>query len=101
MATFQSTVNGNAGTAMFEWIVTTEHLRAFPYQLVVKAVGSESADALASFTVFRFRTADFVASDDNIYVSGNTKLFPNPVNDLLFLKKVQKMMRRIVSFKNS
>lgn len=85
-ATFDAVVNGNTGTAVFEWIVKEEHLRQYSYQLVVQAVGSESSEALSSFAVFRFRTADFVSGNKEILTSVNNNLYPNPANDLLFLE---------------
>ncbi|MFK7810044.1 MAG: T9SS type A sorting domain-containing protein [Saprospiraceae bacterium] len=80
-ATFSQTTNGTNGTANFQWIVKEEHLRQFPYQLVIQAVGSEEADALAAFAVFRFRTTDFVSETKEVILQNDYKIYPNPTSD--------------------
>jgi len=84
-ATFETDINGNTGTATFEWVVRTEHLRQHSYQLVVQASGSENSDALSSFAVFRFRTVDFVSSNKAPELA-RIKAYPNPAKDIFYVE---------------
>ncbi len=84
-ATFETDIIDNTGTAVFEWVVKEEHLRQFPYQLVVQASGSEDSDAISSFAVFRFRTTDVVSSDGEPVLT-SIKAYPNPAKDLFFIE---------------
>ena len=88
VATFDAAVIGNDGTATFEWVVREEHVRQYPYQLVVQAVGSESADAFASFALFRFRTADFMVSSEEPYKErySDNQVYPNPASAYFFVE---------------
>ncbi len=61
-ATFSSEMNGNTANATFEWIVRAEHLRAFPYQLAIKAENDVTDHPASQIAVVRFRTVDFVSS---------------------------------------
>ncbi len=80
-ATFTTAINGNIGTASFEWIVKEEHLRQEPYQLVIKAEDNTSGHFKSRLAVLRYQTSMLPTGFNETDLVRDIKLFPNPVQD--------------------
>jgi len=80
-ATFEAVTNGNTGTAVFEWIVLDEHVRAQPYQVVIKVNDNDSMYSKTSLVVVCYQFEEFITSTKTVEKAIDFQLYPNPANE--------------------
>ena len=78
-AFFTPVLNGNSGTATFEWIVRNEHIREQPYQVVVKGEDNTDFHYKNKMRVVRYKTLGMPTSTVEITSFKGFKISPNPV----------------------
>ena len=75
--------NSNVEDAFFSWIVKAEHIRKHPYDVVFRSVDNLG---LAGYKQSRFRVKDIIESTGEATSIEPFEIFPNPVEQTIFIK---------------
>ena len=66
-ATFEATVNGNEGTASFEWIVREEHVREQPYLVVITTKDDDDPYPKENVAVVCYQFEEFITNTNECH----------------------------------